>query len=83
MIEKGFIFNQMMTILCVFRHGQSNPTFLISTDAGQEYVLRKQPTGELLYGAHRVCQIIDCQFTLCIGVGMIQKLGGLNIKKQT
>ena len=35
------------------RGGQSNPTFLIVTDAG-EYVLRKQPPGDLLPSAHAV-----------------------------
>jgi aminoglycoside phosphotransferase (APT) family kinase protein len=35
------------------RGGQSNPTFLIVTDRG-EYVLRKQPPGELLPSAHAV-----------------------------
>lgn len=35
------------------RGGQSNPTFLVATDQG-EYVLRKQPPGELLPSAHAV-----------------------------
>ena len=35
------------------RGGQSNPTFLVATDRG-EYVLRKQPPGELLPSAHAV-----------------------------
>ncbi len=35
------------------RGGQSNPTFLVVTDGG-EYVLRKQPPGELLPSAHAV-----------------------------
>ncbi len=35
------------------RGGQSNPTFLVVTDAG-EYVLRKQPPGQLLPSAHAV-----------------------------
>ena len=35
------------------RGGQSNPTFLVVTDRG-EYVLRKQPPGELLPSAHAV-----------------------------
>jgi aminoglycoside phosphotransferase (APT) family kinase protein len=35
------------------RGGQSNPTFLVVTDKG-EYVLRKQPPGELLPSAHAV-----------------------------
>lgn len=36
-----------------FRGGQSNPTFLIVCDAG-EFVLRKQPPGDLLPSAHAV-----------------------------
>jgi aminoglycoside phosphotransferase (APT) family kinase protein len=35
------------------RGGQSNPTFLVVTDGG-EYILRKQPPGELLPSAHAV-----------------------------
>lgn len=36
-----------------FDEGQSNPTYKLSTPSGQ-YVLRKQPPGELLKGAHAV-----------------------------
>lgn len=36
-----------------FDGGQSNPTFLLSAASG-EYVLRKQPPGELLPSAHQV-----------------------------
>ena len=36
-----------------FSDGQSNPTFLLDTDSGQ-YVLRRQPAGELLKSAHAV-----------------------------
>jgi aminoglycoside phosphotransferase (APT) family kinase protein len=36
-----------------FGDGQSNPTFLLSCAAGQ-YVLRRQPAGELLQSAHAV-----------------------------
>jgi aminoglycoside phosphotransferase (APT) family kinase protein len=36
-----------------FEGGQSNPTFLLRS-AGHEYVLRKQPPGELLPSAHQV-----------------------------
>lgn len=36
-----------------FEGGQSNPTFLIES-GGREYVLRKQPPGELLPSAHQV-----------------------------
>jgi aminoglycoside phosphotransferase (APT) family kinase protein len=35
------------------RGGQSNPTFLLATDRG-EYILRKQPPGQLLPSAHAV-----------------------------
>jgi aminoglycoside phosphotransferase (APT) family kinase protein len=36
-----------------FSDGQSNPTFLLNTSSGQ-YVLRRQPAGELLKSAHAV-----------------------------
>lgn len=36
-----------------FEGGQSNPTFLLETPSGQ-YVMRKQPPGELLPSAHQV-----------------------------
>ena len=36
-----------------FSDGQSNPTYLVETDSGQ-YVLRRQPPGELLKSAHAV-----------------------------
>ncbi len=36
-----------------FSSGQSNPTFLLTADSGQ-YVLRKQPPGQLLKSAHAV-----------------------------
>ena len=36
-----------------FSDGQSNPTFLLTTTNG-EYVLRRQPAGELLQSAHAV-----------------------------
>ena len=36
-----------------FEGGQSNPTFLLAA-GGEEYVLRKQPPGELLPSAHQV-----------------------------
>jgi aminoglycoside phosphotransferase (APT) family kinase protein len=42
--------------LCVwqFTGGQSNPTFLLETSDGDEYVLRKQPPGDLLSSAHAI-----------------------------
>jgi len=36
-----------------FEGGQSNPTFLLTASSGQ-YVLRRQPPGELLKSAHAV-----------------------------
>ncbi|MET0659547.1 MAG: phosphotransferase family protein [Steroidobacteraceae bacterium] len=36
-----------------FKGGQSNPTFQLTTPS-QSYVLRRQPTGQLLKGAHAV-----------------------------
>jgi aminoglycoside phosphotransferase (APT) family kinase protein len=36
-----------------FQYGQSNPTFLLSSD-GKTYVLRKKPPGKLLPSAHAV-----------------------------
>jgi len=36
-----------------FDGGQSNPTYLLTTQSGQ-YVLRRQPPGELLKSAHAV-----------------------------
>ena len=36
-----------------FEHGQSNPTFLL-TSGGKEWVLRKKPPGKLLPSAHAV-----------------------------
>jgi aminoglycoside phosphotransferase (APT) family kinase protein len=37
-----------------FRGGQSNPTFLLSTANGAQYVLRRKPAGHLLPSAHAV-----------------------------
>ena len=37
-----------------FRGGQSNPTFLLTTADGVQYVLRKKPAGALLPSAHAV-----------------------------
>ena len=37
-----------------FRGGQSNPTFLLTSADGTQYVLRKQPAGPLLPSAHAV-----------------------------
>lgn len=39
-----------------FSHGQSNPTYIIKTNVGSQkkFVLRKQPPGALLRGAHAV-----------------------------
>lgn len=37
-----------------FGYGQSNPTYLLSSGNGQQYVLRKKPPGKLIKGAHAV-----------------------------
>lgn len=42
-----------LTDIRQMRGGQSNPTFLVSSDRG-EYVLRKQPPGKLLPSAHAI-----------------------------
>lgn len=38
----------------VLAGGQSNPTFLLSAGPGQEYVMRKKPTGTLVASAHAI-----------------------------
>merc|ERR1719277_690477 len=37
-----------------FNNGASNPTYFIQTPAGEKFVVRKQPPGKLLKGAHQV-----------------------------
>lgn len=37
-----------------FASGQSNPTYLLSTSSGKDFVLRKKPPGKLLPSAHLV-----------------------------
>lgn len=37
-----------------FGYGQSNPTYLLETTAGKQYVLRKRPPGKLIKSAHAV-----------------------------
>lgn len=37
-----------------FLHGQSNPTYVVDAGDAGKLVLRKQPAGELLPGAHRI-----------------------------
>ena len=37
-----------------FAHGQSNPTYLVIPSTGKRIVMRKQPPGALLKGAHAV-----------------------------
>ena len=48
----GFPAREPLTVR-QFEGGQSNPTFLLEC-GGQEYVLRKQPPGDLLPSAHQV-----------------------------
>ncbi len=40
--------------MSAFSGGQSNPTFKLTTSAGQQFVLRKKPAGPLLAKAHQV-----------------------------
>lgn len=47
-----------------FSHGQSNPTYLLSFEAGPRLVLRKQPPGKLLRGAHAVDREFRCMSAL-------------------
>jgi hypothetical protein len=45
-----------------FNKGQSNPTYLLTASDGHRYVVRKQPPGHLLAGAHNVgreYQVLD------------------------
>jgi len=37
-----------------FGYGASNPTYFMTTSAGQKYVLRKKPPGKIIKGAHAV-----------------------------
>eukprot|EP00931_Biecheleriopsis_adriatica_P031734 TRINITY_DN18577_c0_g1_i2.p1 TRINITY_DN18577_c0_g1~~TRINITY_DN18577_c0_g1_i2.p1 ORF type:complete len:395 (-),score=70.01 TRINITY_DN18577_c0_g1_i2:282-1418(-) len=48
-----------------FGYGQSNPTYFLETVAGHKYVLRKQPPGKLIKGAHAV----DREFRVLKAVG--------------
>lgn len=47
------VLNIFALYLACYRHGQSNPTFLIQTP-NKSFVLRKKPPGSLLPGAHKV-----------------------------
>jgi aminoglycoside phosphotransferase (APT) family kinase protein len=47
-----------------FSHGQSNPTFLLNAASGQ-YVLRRQPPGDLLKSAHAVDREYRVMTALC------------------
>ena len=47
-----------------FNNGASNPTYFISTSAGEHFVVRKKPPGKLLPGAHAVigmCTSVELQ----------------------
>ena len=47
--------------LLKFKHGESNPTYLVRAGNGAEAILRKRPPGKLLPGAHRVSPLAPCQ----------------------
>ena len=58
----SFIDPSLPLTVTQFTHGQSNPTYILNSDDGRKWVLRKQPKGKLLRGAHAVdreYEIID------------------------
>jgi aminoglycoside phosphotransferase (APT) family kinase protein len=57
-------FNGPLTVE-MFRGGQSNPTYLLSTGAGAHYVLRRKPAGQLLPSAHAVDREFRITRALC------------------
>ena len=50
-----------------FSHGQSNPTYVITSADSVRYVLRKQPPGKLLKGAHAV----DREYKVMTALGSV------------
>ena len=46
--------NSQHFAVSLFTHGQSNPTYLLTLEPHIQYVLRKQPKGQLLPSAHQV-----------------------------
>ena len=50
--------------LLQFSHGQSNPTYLLSIGGERKLVLRKQPPGKLLRGAHAIDREYRCMTAL-------------------
>jgi aminoglycoside phosphotransferase (APT) family kinase protein len=46
-------FSGSITSVRQFKHGQSNPTFMLS-DSRRHYIMRKNPPGKLLPSAHAV-----------------------------
>lgn len=50
---KGFD-DDRKCVMKQFAHGQSNPTFMVTSSDGLAYTVRKQPPGKLLPGAHAV-----------------------------
>jgi aminoglycoside phosphotransferase (APT) family kinase protein len=54
-LQKSLVGHDWSTcVLQQFLHGQSNPTFHVTSACGHKFVLRKQPPGVLLRGAHAV-----------------------------
>jgi acyl-CoA dehydrogenase family protein 10 len=53
LIENNVISSDSTLSIQQFAHGQSNPTYILSTEH-QDIVLRKQPPGKLLRGAHAI-----------------------------
>jgi aminoglycoside phosphotransferase (APT) family kinase protein len=52
------LFGNKIESLKQFASGQSNPTFYIKDDRGNEYVLRKKPSGQILPSAVRLMSCI-------------------------
>ncbi len=53
-VLKDFIDESEEITVSQFTHGQSNPTYVLKNSEGMRWVLRKQPPGKLLRGAHAV-----------------------------
>ena len=65
-LEKHGILDANQTFTTTqFTHGQSNPTYSLYVDGEPRFVVRRQPPGELLPGAHRV----DREFRVMSALG--------------
>ena len=60
---------------CGIGLGQSNPTYFLTTSTDQKYVMRKQPPGKLIKGAHRVDREVQAcafRFGSCMDISQLQ-----------